>query len=52
MYSERLARFLKLRSPAAIEGYVVFKNPVPMVFAWENMGSKTGILLFPELDKL
>lgn len=52
MYGERLARFLKLRSPAAIEGYVVFKNPVPMVFAWESIASKTGILLLPELDKL
>jgi hypothetical protein len=43
---------LKLASPLRIEGHLVFKNPVPMRFAWDNMASRIRLSLFAELDRL
>ena len=43
---------LKLATPAQIEGHLVFKNPVPMRFAWERMAGRIKLSLFAELDQL
>jgi hypothetical protein len=51
-HSEAVARSLKLQAPIQMTGYLVFKNPVPMQFAWHKITNMIGILLFEELDKL
>jgi hypothetical protein len=33
-------------------GHLVFKNPVPMQFAWDKMASKIKLSLFDQLEKL
>jgi hypothetical protein len=43
---------LKLRTEAKIQGYIVFRHPVPMQFAWEQMKEKIRLLLFDEVDSL
>jgi hypothetical protein len=52
LYKSEVSRALKLTSPIQIEGHLVFKNPVPMRFAWEHMKSRVRLSLFSELDKL
>jgi hypothetical protein len=47
-----VARALKLQVPIKIEGHLVFKNPVPMQFAWDNILTKTQLSLFSELDRI
>jgi hypothetical protein len=47
-----LAGALQLAAPVQIEGHLVFKNPVPMRFAWEHMASRIRLSLFSELDQL
>jgi hypothetical protein len=47
-----VARALKLTSPIELEGHLVFKNPVPMRFAWDRMASRIKLSLFAELDRL
>jgi hypothetical protein len=47
-----ISKALKLESPIQIEGHLVFKNPVPMRFAWENMASRIQLSLFAELNRL
>src|ERR1700687_297805 len=49
---EEVARALKLTSPIALEGHIVFKNPVPMKFAWDKMKSKVSLSFFDELERL
>jgi hypothetical protein len=49
---DTVARTLKLASPVQIEGHLVFRNPVPMRFAWERMANKIQLSLFAELDRL
>jgi hypothetical protein len=47
-----VAKFLKMSAPAQLEGHVVFRNLVPMRFAWERMASKVRLSLFEELDQI
>lgn len=49
---EEVARALKLTSPIELEGHLVFKNPVPMKFAWDKMKSKVSLSFFDELERL
>jgi hypothetical protein len=51
-HSALVAKKLKLSSPVKLEGHLVFRNPVPMRFAWERMASKVRLSLFSELDRL
>jgi hypothetical protein len=51
-YKLDVSRALKLAAPAQIEGHLVFKNPVPMRFAWERMATRIRLSLFAELDRL
>lgn len=47
-----ISNSLELQAPIQITGHLVFKNPVPMQFAWDTMASKIKLSLFDELDKL
>ena len=51
-YKPVVAKTLKLNSPIQMEGHLVFKNPVPMRFAWDRMASRVRLSLFAELDRL
>lgn len=43
---------LKLPVLPQVEGHLVFRNPVPMRYAWERMASKVRLSLFDELNRL
>jgi len=47
-----IAQKLKLMSTMMLEGHLVFRNPVPMQFAWKRMTDKVRLSLFSELDRL
>jgi hypothetical protein len=47
-----IAKRLKLSLPLDVEGHLVFRNPVPMRYAWERMANKVRLSLFEELDQL
>jgi hypothetical protein len=47
-----VARRLKLNPPVSIEGHLVFRNPVPMQYAWEHMASRIRLSLFKELGQI
>ena len=51
-HEKAVARTLRLVSPIQIEGHLVFKNLVPMRFAWEHMAGRVHLSLFAELDRL
>jgi len=42
-HSNQLANFLKLPGAPKIEALLLFRNPVPMMFAWENVTSESAI---------
>ena len=48
----KIAARLGLRSEVCVQGHIVFRHPVPMQFAWEQMQQKIGLLLFDQLDTL
>lgn len=47
-----LAKRFKLSLPLQVEGHLVFRNPVPMRYAWDRMADKVRLSLFEELDQL
>ncbi|MGC2530359.1 MAG: hypothetical protein WA639_21640 [Candidatus Acidiferrum sp.] len=47
-----VAKSLKMSVPAQLEGHLIFRNLVPMRFAWERMASKVRLSLFEELDQI
>ena len=47
-----IGKYLKLGAPPSLEGHLVFKNPVPMKFAWERMKERMALHLFSELDRI
>jgi hypothetical protein len=49
---DRISARLGLTSKIEIQGYIVFRNAVPMQFAWEKIRGKVKLLLFNELDTL
>jgi hypothetical protein len=51
-HRSEVAKFLKLETSFQIEGHLVFRNLVPMRFAWEKMASRIRLSLFSELDRL
>jgi hypothetical protein len=44
--------YLKLSGPPVLEGHLIFKNPVPMKFAWDRMKGRIQLHLFGEMHKL
>jgi hypothetical protein len=49
---DRVGRQLNLPVPPQLEGHLVFKNPVPMKFAWQHMAGKIHLSLFSDLNHL
>ena len=47
-----VSRALGMTADVQLEGHLVFKNPVPMKFAWDHMRSRVRLSLFDELDRL
>jgi hypothetical protein len=45
-------KYLKLPSLLALEGHLVFRNPVPMKFAWDRMNERIALHLFKDLEKI
>jgi hypothetical protein len=52
LYPAEVAKFLEVESINKIEGRIVFKNPVPMQFAWSQMKKNIPLFLFNELDAI
>lgn len=48
----QVAKALNLAAHIQLTGHLVFKNPVPMRFARENMKAKVDFRLFDELGEL
>jgi hypothetical protein len=51
-HAAEIAKELKLGLPMKLEGDLVFRNPVPMKFAWDRIAGKVRLSLFSELDRL
>jgi hypothetical protein len=59
-HGERVVRYLKLGTAGGcdgdaaekIEGHLVFRDPVPMRFAWEHMAEKIHLSVFTDLAAL
>lgn len=51
-HAAEVAKELELGLPMTLEGHLVFRNPVPMKFAWDRIAGKVRLSLFSELDKL
>lgn len=47
-----IATRLGLHSTPDLQGYIVFRNPVPMQFAWEEMKGKIKLMIFDQLGSL
>lgn len=51
-YPGAVSKFLKLSHSVQAEGHLVFKNPVPMQFAWDHMATGVRLSLFENLDRI
>jgi len=47
-----VSRALRIASDVQVEGHLVFKNPVPMRFAWDHMASRIRLSFYDELGQL
>jgi hypothetical protein len=47
-----VARYSGLDRVEKLESHLVFKNPVPMKFAWARLAERVSLHIFSELDKL
>jgi len=47
---ERLASYTGLGADCTVESWVIFRNPVPMLFAWKNLAVSTEV--FDGLDRI
>ena len=50
--SEQLAKFLKFQNAPKIEALMLFRNPVPMMFAWKTITSDSEICTLSGLETL
>jgi hypothetical protein len=51
-YKESLGRYVGLKGEFELEGHLVFKNPVPMQFAWKRMEDRVVLHTYSELDRI
>lgn len=51
-HKAEVGRTLKVSAPINIEGHLVFKNPVPMRFAWDRIARRVRLSLFADLQEL
>jgi hypothetical protein len=47
-----LCRTLSLPNDFQIEGWIVFKNPVPMLFGWKTFADRVQIATFDDISKI
>lgn len=47
-----LLNFLKMNSECSIEGWIIFKNPVPMLYSWSELNSDIKIGTFDDLSRI
>lgn len=47
---DEVCKFLKIPNDVRLEGWVVFKNPVPMAYAWDALRTKSHMTIFGELE--
>jgi hypothetical protein len=47
-----LQRYVGLDREVRIESHLVFKNPVPMQFAWKRMAERVSLNLFDDLNAI
>jgi hypothetical protein len=52
VHPNEVAAYTGFGSAPKIEGHLVFKNPVPMKFAWERMESRMAIHLLADLKNI
>jgi len=50
--ADAVARRLKLVPLIQLEGHLIFKNPVPMKFAWDHLANRIRLSIFSELERL
>ncbi|WP_461325234.1 hypothetical protein [Bradyrhizobium diazoefficiens] len=48
----RLQTYVGMSKAPLVEGHLIFRNPVPMQFAWEQMRARTGLHTFADLDRI
>jgi hypothetical protein len=48
----KLQTFVGMSETPRVEGHLIFSNPVPMQFAWEQMKTRTGLHVFANLDRI
>lgn len=49
---QELQRYVGLDREVRIESHLVFKNPVPMQFAWKRMAERVSLHLFDDLNAI
>jgi hypothetical protein len=49
LHKEKLSKGMRLSGDFTIDNLIVFKNPVPMKFAWQKLEATTRICTFDEL---
>jgi hypothetical protein len=49
---ERAVKYAKLTVPPRLESHLIFRNPVPMQFAWKDLQAQARLSLFDDLEKL
>ena len=48
----KLQAYVGMSETPLVEGHLIFRNPVPMQFAWEQMKARTGLHTFADLDQI
>jgi hypothetical protein len=51
-HKSELINYTGLEETPIIEGHLVFRNPVPMKFAWDRMNDRVALSLMSELHNI
>jgi hypothetical protein len=49
---ERVVKYAKLPVPPLLESHLIFRNSVPMQFAWKELQAQAQLSLFDDLKNL
>ena len=49
---DAVARYCRINSPVSLERHLVFRNPVPMQFAWDRLKGQTRLHLYDDLSSI
>ncbi len=47
-----VSKFIGIGEDIHIEGWIMFRNPVPMLYAWQHMEAKTRIAAFDDIEDM